>query len=65
MRVKDKIVDIETMRDSRINFSHKGKEYSINVTNDNELRLSVIDDILILKPVAANCVLFENKRWNE
>jgi len=63
--MKDKIEDIDTMRDSRINFSHKGKEYSVNVTNDNELRLSVMDDLLILKPLASNCVIFENRKWDK
>lgn len=60
---KDKFEDIEIRRDSRIDFSHKGKEYSINVTNDNELRISVISDLIVVMPQACNSIIIANKKW--
>ena len=62
---KDKLEEISTRRDSRIDFSHKGKRFSINVNNNNELRISVEKDLLVIIPTASNSIVIENRRWDE
>lgn len=51
---------VEVRKERRIDFTYKGKEYSINVTNEGNLRLSVYG-VLSVTPVAANCLIFEDK----
>jgi len=57
---KNKLENIEIVRDRRIYFSFDNEEYSINITNEGELRLSVVDGIIQILPLATNCILFKN-----
>lgn len=56
-----KLEEIKVVRDRRITFEFKGGSYAINITNDNQLRLSVIDGGLVIKPMGGNCVIFEEE----
>ena len=56
-----KLESIEIVNDRRIMFEHNGKIYSVNITNENKLRLSVVDGILAVYPIGANCILFEEQ----
>jgi len=59
----NKKIEIENVRVSqnnrRIFFTFEDKEYSVNITNEQELRLSAVDGWLVVKPIAGNCLIFK------